>query len=133
MVSTHITAESRFKINRIKIREVVSEILKTEGVVSDLVVSIAVVGDRKMRKLNRDFHETDATTDVLSFPYLDPQSSRDKGKFVTPDEGGEILGDIVVSYPMAVKQAQKKGVLVDEEINFLVEHGLMHLLGKHHD
>jgi len=43
------------------------------------------------------------------------------------------LGDVVISYPQALKQAQEHNLLVDEEIDRLVEHGVLHLLGIHHE
>lgn len=107
--------------------------MAAEHVTSDLEVSIAVVGERKMRTLNRKYHEIDAPTDVLSFPYLDTDSNPEGEMFVEPPGEPKVLGDIVVAYPVAVRQAGKKGKLVDDEIDFLIEHGLQHLLGNHHD
>ena len=133
MIHTQIRADSRYPIDRKRVRSLVEKILDNEGISSDVVVSVAVVGNRKMKTLNREYHGEDKTTDVLSFPYQDPKSSQDVGTFHTPAQEGMILGDIVVSYPKAVEQAREKGVLVDEEMDFLVEHGLNHLLGKHHD
>jgi len=95
-------------------------------------VSVAVVGDRKMKSLNRQYHGVDKSTDVLSFPYRDKESNQDMGEFVVTEDEGVVLGDIVISYPKVVKQAAEKGVLVDDEVEFLVEHGLDHLLGRHH-
>ena len=133
MVTVLISADSRYPLDRRRLRVVVERMLGKEGVTSDVVVSLAIVGDRKMKSLNKMYHRVDDTTDVLSFPYSDPDSNPDAPVFVTHEEEGAVLGDIVVSYPQAVKQAQEKGVLVDEEIDFLVEHGMQHLLGKHHD
>ena len=96
-------------------------------------MSVSVVGKRKMQDINKTYHEIDAPTDVLSFPYLDPQSkSSEERSFFTPP-GQLILGDLVVCYPVAVEQARKKQRLVDEEVDFLVEHGMEHLLGHHHE
>jgi len=128
-----IQADSRYPIDRKRIRLLVDAVLVREGVNFPVTVSLAVVGNRKMKLLNRQYHETEGTTDVLSFPYLDPLSNHDLGQFVVPDEAGRVLGDMVISYPEAVRQAREKGVLVDEEIDFLLEHGLKHLLGQHHD
>jgi probable rRNA maturation factor len=112
---------------------VVELVIEAQRVTSDVVVSVAVVGKRQMQSLNRVYHSEDVVTDVLSFPYLDPLSSRDHGRFVTPPIEGLMLGDIVVCYPVAIKEAQRKGWLVDDEVDFLVRHGLDHLLGKHHE
>ncbi len=133
MAVVQIKSDSRYPLNRDRVRAAVEKVLAEHGATSDLVISVAVVGNRKMRMLNREYHDIDAPTDVLSFPYLDPESSQDIGSFVEPESEQTILGDIVVSYPYAVAQAGQKQVLVDDEIDFLVEHGMLHLLGIHHD
>lgn len=134
MAVVTIQADSRYKINRKRVRAVINDVLKDyHAKDSQMAVSVTVVGNRKMRQLNREYHETDATTDVLSFPYLDPQSSQDTEPFVEPVEDYTMLGDIVISYPETVRQAGEKDRLVDDEIDFLVEHGMQHLLGNHHD
>jgi probable rRNA maturation factor len=72
---------------------------------------------------------------VLSFPQQDPEQP-DKSFKEEPKDAPALprqLGDIVVCFPEAVKEAQKLGRMVDDQICFLVEHGLMHLLGYHHD
>jgi len=89
---------------------------------NEVEVSVAVVGGRKIRSLNKTYRQLDESTDVLSFPQ---EGSRD------PD-GILRLGDILVCYPQAIEQAVEEDKMVDEKINELVEHGLRHLLGIHH-
>ncbi len=84
-------------------------------------VSVALVSDRRMRALNRQFRGKDAVTDVLSFP-----ANRTPG--VTP-----FLGDIVIASGVAKKQAKAAGHPVQIEIRVLALHGLLHLLGYDHD
>lgn len=130
MATVHIKADSRFPVDRKRIRHVVDTVLAEKGVVGEVQVSVAIVGDRKMKYLNEKFKKSKGTTDVLSFPYTETESSTG---FVMSEEFGLILGDIVVSYPQAVQQAMEKNSLVDDKVSFLVEHGLLHLLGIHHD
>ena len=52
--------------------------------------------------------------------------------FVMP-RGPLMLGDVVVCWSVAVKQAGEKNILVDDEVDILVEHGVRHLLGEDHD
>lgn len=133
MITVQIRADSRYPIDRKRVRLVVEKSLEREGVTSETVVSLAVVGRRQMKKVNAQFHGEDTVTDVLSFPFTDPSSSRDMGKFVAVSEEGLQLGDIMICYPVAVAQAREKNTLVDAEIDFLIEHGLQHLLGHHHE
>ncbi len=84
--------------------------------------SLAVrwVGDRTMRRLNREFRGQDKTTDVLSFP-----------GGATPD--GRHLGDLVISVPEARRQAAAQGHSVERELRILLLHGLLHCLGHDHE
>jgi probable rRNA maturation factor len=80
-------------------------------------LSIAIVSDRRMRALNRQFRGKDAVTDVLSFP---------------SDERG-FLGDIVIAAGVSAKQAKAAGHPVQTEVRVLALHGLLHLLGYDHE
>jgi probable rRNA maturation factor len=84
-------------------------------------VSIAVVSDRRMRALNRQFRGKDSATDVLSFP-------------ATHVPGvSSFLGDIVIAAGVATRQAREAGHSVGTELKVLALHGLLHLMGYDHD
>jgi len=121
MILTLISSESRYPVSRSKIKAKIEEILKHHKV-NGVEVSVLVVGERKIRQLNKQFRQTDEPTDVLSFPLEEP---RDK-------KGILRLGDIVISYPHAQRYAREENKMVDEVILELAEHGLLHLLGFNH-
>ena len=127
-VNVNIFIESHFPVARSVLIKAVEETLEEQKVKSDAEVSICVVGDRKMKNLHKKFLGEDTTTDVLSFPLED-----DKSGFINAPDGILHLGDIVVSYPVARRQAAEHNLLVDEEIKLLVKHGMLHLLGIHHE
>lgn len=79
------------------------------------------VGDREMRRVNRQFRAKDSTTDVLSFP-------GDEGD---PEDGH--LGDLLISVPAARRQAAAAGHSVDRELKVLLLHGVLHCLGHDHE
>ena len=88
-----------------------------------------------MIELNEGLMKHQGVTDVLSFPQLDPEQPE---KDFTEHPKNEPnfprqLGDIVVCFPETVNEAKKLGRMVDDQMCFLVEHGLLHLLGFHHD
>lgn len=80
-------------------------------------LSVLFCGDARMRRLNRDFRRQDKTTDVLAFPAAE----------------GALLGDIVVSVPYAARQARRRGEPRAREIERLLVHGYLHLLGFDHE
>lgn len=132
MLRILIKTESRYPVERKQIRELARFLLKKHGIEDEAEVSIAFVGDRKMKSLSKKFMDREETTDVLSFPLTNDQKREEEGFFLPPDEILR-LGDIVVSYPQARRQAIERNITVDEEINILVKHGLLHLLGIHHN
>lgn len=128
MISVLISTDTRTHINRKKIREAVIAKLATEGMVRDAEISISVVGKRKMATICKEYMNDGLQHDVLSFPLLES-----KGPFIESPDAVRQLGDIVVSFPMAVDQAAEQNILVDDSLIYLIEHGIMHLLGHHHD
>ncbi len=89
-------------------------------------VVVALVGDRKMRDLNRRFRAIDKVTDVLSFP-ADPVPA---GLSPAPTP---FLGDIVIATGRAARQARAAGLTDSQEWRRLALHGLLHLLGYDHE
>jgi len=77
-----------------------------------------------MRELNRTYRGKDRTTDVLSF---------EAGIPVDPGESGKILGDIVINIARADEQARARNVGLYKEIDRLLVHGALHLIGYDHE
>jgi probable rRNA maturation factor len=88
------------------------------GVAGGRTFTCLLAEDREVRRLNREFRRQDHSTDVLSFP--------------APD-AGTFLGDIAISYQRAREQAAEFGHPVQREIEILMLHGLLHLLGMDHE
>lgn len=88
----------------------------------DQLVTLNLCTDEEMQALNRRYRALDSTTDVLSFnlDYIDPQSQQ------------YYLGDIVISLPKAQQQALEHHQTLEDEIIFLLIHGLLHLQGYDH-
>ena len=117
--------ESRYKVNRKQVIASVEHVLQSQGLQTDVEVSLAIVGDRKMRSLNQKFRNLDKTTNVLSFP-------TSEGELI-PMPGDVLrLGDVVISYPQVIQESAAENYLVDERIEELALHGINHLLGIHH-
>lgn len=120
-----IFVESRYKINRKRIKSVVDDVIGKNEITTPVEVSIAVIGDRKMRELSKKYKGDDKTHNVLSF-------SQVEGDGKATDDLLR-LGDIVISYPQVIREASAEEKFVDDKVDELVEHGLSHLLGVHHE
>jgi len=129
MIITNLFIGSRFPVNRKKLRATVERVL-TQNQIQDAQVDVSVVGQRKITQLNESKLQHSGSTDVLSFPQHEKHKLDD---FPLPENMPPHLGDVVISFPEAVRTAKRYGKLVDDQICFYLEHGLMHLLGYHHD
>jgi len=125
-VNVLIFVESRYKINRIRIKQTVDRVIDKNEMASPVEVSIAVVGDRKMRELSKKYKGEDKTRNVLSF-------SQTEGVPVQTPNDILRLGDIVLSFPQVIRDASRDEMFVDDKVDELIEHGLMHLLGINHE
>jgi probable rRNA maturation factor len=100
------------------------ETLRRQNPDAESDLSIAVEDDAHLQALNLSFLGIDAPTDVLSFP--------SGGDETDPDTGRAYLGDVILSYPRAEEQAAASGHAVADELQLLVVHGALHLLGHDH-
>ena len=125
-ITVLLYVESRYKVNRKRMRTAVVKVLNEQQVNGPVEVSVAIVGDRKMRELSRQYKGDDKTRNILSFPLSEgPTTHLPQDKLR--------LGDIVISYPVLIRESAENDMLVDDRMDFLVEHGMKHLLGLHHE
>lgn len=85
-------------------------------------LSIVLTNDARLQELNRDYLGIDTPTDVLSFPASESD----------PQTGARYIGDILISVPRAQSQAEAAGHALESELQLLVVHGVLHLLGHDH-
>lgn len=137
MVNIIVSSDPRYKVNKMAIRSAVVSVLQKNNITGKVEIGVNVVGSRKMHELNRKYRGINSPTDILSFALEDPNPSFlqhiPRVGFVSAPDSWLRLGDIVISYPQVVEDASLEGTTVDEEITALVEHGVNHLLGIHHD
>jgi len=96
----------------------------------EATLSVTLIGNAAMRRLNREHRGKDRTTDVLSFPFYEPFTVPKKAR---PGEPELMLGDIVISLDVAERQAAAYGAKREAEIERLLVHGVLHLLGHDHE
>lgn len=102
-------------------------VLRAEGV-RRAAVSIALVGRRRIRSVNRIHRGHDRETDVIAFgPFPVPHSP-----FPVPHSPFPVVGDIYICVPVTVAQARRFHTTAQDELRRLVVHGVLHVLGYHH-
>ena len=122
--------QNEFKIPagvRMLVRRCCTAVLAMEEFEGKAEVSVMFVDDDTIHQLNKQHRDIDRATDVLSFPL-----GEDGVYDINNDTGAKLLGDIVISIPHALDQADRYGHSLQREIGFLTVHSMLHLLGYDH-
>ncbi len=107
------------------LESVARRVLEAEGV-GAAELSVTVTDDETVRSLNREYAGEDAVTDVLSF------SQREGEEFAAPVDAVPPLGEVIIAYPQAERQAKERSESQEAELARLLIHGILHLLGYDH-
>lgn len=113
---------------RLLVRRCCSAVLQMEGFNDPAEVSVTFVDNEQIRELNAEYRNKDSATDVLSFPL-----GEDGEYDMNMETGAYLLGDIIISVPKAIEQAEMYGHSLRREIGFLTVHSMLHLLGYDHE
>jgi len=119
-----IQADLGAKAHRARIKKKSVAALKCLGL-DGAELSVVLTDDEGIKELNRGFRRINKPTDVLSFPMDDPRLNH-------TGAGPVMLGDVVISVERARAQAAEWSVSLEEELDRLLVHGLLHLLGYDH-
>jgi|SRR5215208_5599446 len=117
-----INVESTFSFPEDVLHAAARAALEHESESSDCDLSIVLTDDARLQELNRKYLGINAPTDVLSFPASETD----------PETGARYIGDILISIPRAQAQADAAGHALESEVQLLVVHGVLHLLGHDH-
>src|SRR5687767_15354127 len=117
-----IHIESEFTIPNDMLERAARAALEQHAESPNSELTIVLTDDARLKELNRDYLGIDAPTDVLSFPASETD----------PETGARYIGDILISIPRAQAQADAAGHPLESEIQLLVVHGVLHLLGHDH-
>ena len=117
-----IHVESEFPFPKDLLERAAQAALEHESQASESELTIVLTDDAHLHDLNRTYLGVDAPTDVLSFPASETD----------PETGTQYLGDILISVPRAQAQANAARHPLESEVQLLVVHGVLHLLGHDH-
>jgi probable rRNA maturation factor len=117
---------TRHLVREVRLLELAQRVLSAVGEAQS-ELSLDLIGDRRMQRLNREYRKQDRTTDVLAFSTREADVPTRHVCRTSP------LGDVVISLPTAIRQAQAVNRSVDEELAILLVHGVLHLCGYDHE
>ena len=123
IINFYVQTKARLPFNRRSVNQIISGSAKILKVRQNFEITILLVGNKKIKALNKKFRKINKVTDVLSFGLQEDKS------LVLPPEEKKYLGDIVICYPQIKKQAKKFSSSLREEFTLILIHGFLHLLG----
>jgi probable rRNA maturation factor len=106
--------------------------LKYGGMTKPAELSLVITSDDQVHRLNREYRGVDRTTDVLAFA-LAEANDKIADPFAVPPDKIIHLGEVIISYPQAKRQAEERKHSIERELALLVAHGVLHLLGYDHE
>ena len=113
-----------------RLANIAAAALDAGEVSDDVEMELLITGQERIQELNKAYRNQDRPTDVLSFALS--EDSEEGLLFAEAPDGLRHLGQVVISYPQAQKQAAERGHSVDKEVAVLLIHGVLHLLGYDH-
>ena len=107
------------------LRSIAEQVLVAQNIGPGVELGLLITGQERIQQLNRDYRGRDEPIDVLAF------STEEAGSlpFITPPDGIRHLGEVIISYPQAVIQAEEHRHSAQKEMAILIIHGVLHLLG----
>jgi probable rRNA maturation factor len=118
-------------VSRVWLRQAVKLTLIHTGLSSPVELGLVIANDDTVHELNRSYRNVDSTTDVMAFA-LSERGTRVE-PFITPPDDVMHLGEVIISYPQAKRQAEEQHHPLERELALLVAHGVLHLLGYDHE
>lgn len=142
-VSVHVLEGFESLVSAEWLKQVAEQALAVEAPGPGARLNVVIADDAVVRDLNKRHRGLDENTDVLSFSFIhrgeylgehEPRSHRDEETdFVLPPGEEKSLGEVIISYPQALRQAEQSGHPIAEELALLLTHGVLHLLGHDHE
>lgn len=120
-------------------KTVIEQAMESEQFPYEAELNLMLVDNETIAKINADYRDIDRATDVLSFPMIAYETPGEFSQIedatednFNPDTGELILGDIIISVPKVLEQAEEYGHSIKREYAFLITHSMLHLFGYDH-
>ena len=127
-----IDKELKGRLEASWLQKIVEQVLVAQGAGTNVELGLLITTEERVKQLNRDYRGRDEPTDVLAFSARE-EVGAELPPFVPPPDGVLHLGEVIISYPQAVIQAEEHRHSIKKELAILIIHGVFHLLGYKDD
>lgn len=123
IINIYNKVRKKLPFNKNTIRKIITKAALILEVKQNFELTVLIVSDQEIKKLNKKFRKINKVTDVLSF------GQKEGGQLILPPEGKKYLGDIIIAYNQVKRQAKALKTSLKKEFGLLLIHGFLHLLG----
>jgi len=132
-VNISVKRNMKLAVSQSWLENVTRHILEAESISWNTEMGLLITDSETVQRLNRIYRGENEPTDVLSFQIAPGANQKSEQPFVSAPDGIRHLGEVIISYPQASKQAKERGHSVARELALLIVHGTLHLLGYDHE
>jgi probable rRNA maturation factor len=132
-ISIYIESKLDIPNEKAWFKAIIRQIMAALNITAPSELGLVITNNKVIQQLNKTYRDKDEPTDVLTFYMLPQQKLKEEVTFVVPPDGISHLGEIVISYPQAVYQADQKSHDIRHELLILIIHGVLHILGYDHE
>ncbi|MDP2718419.1 MAG: rRNA maturation RNase YbeY [Dehalococcoidia bacterium] len=121
-------------LDRADLLRTIKHVLTSQKAFYQLEVGLLITNDEDVHRLNKRYRKINRTTDVLAFALKEEKKAEENNSasppiFITPEDGIYRLGEVIISFPQALRQAEEINHPIEDEITRLIVHGFLHLFG----
>jgi probable rRNA maturation factor len=131
-INVLIDGQLKGKLKVSWLKKIIEQVLIVQGAGANIELGLVITNQEKVKQLNRDYRGRDEPTDVLAFSAGEEVEAAFP-PFIQPPDGVLHLGEVIISYPQAIIQAEEYQHSIEKEVAILIIHGVLHLLGYEHD
>jgi probable rRNA maturation factor len=106
--------------------------IRNLNIQNNIEMGIVITDDAQIKELNRNYRNINNSTDVLSFHMNFNEDKELSADFISPPDHIKHIGEVIISYETAVRQAKQNSITVKDELSFLLVHGILHLMNYDH-
>jgi len=132
-VNISVKRNMKLEVSKDWLKNITRQVLEAESIRQPTEMGLLITDVKAIQRLNRIYRGEDEPTDVLSFQLTPNGCQKSEPTFVSAPDGVRHLGEVIISYIQASKQAEERGLSVAHELTLLIIHGTLHLLGYNHE
>lgn len=129
-----VTYEKGIKptITKIFLKHIAQTTISSLDIQNNIEMGIVITDDTRIKELNRNYRNINSSTDVLSFHMNSNEDQEMLSDFISPPDQLKHIGEVIISYETAIRQAKENDITIKDELSFLLVHGILHLMDYDH-